>query len=72
MKVNLYFNYIKVKTVRIKEGSDWNHPYKVAIWFKKKQFSYNRAVVILKPIKLLKSDDKGIDIETRIYEGADV
>ena len=72
MKVRLYFNFIKVKTVRIKEGVDWNQVYRVTVWGKKKMFGYHRAEVVLKPVKLLRSEDDGIDIETRIYEGADV
>ena len=72
MKVRLYFNHIKVKTVKIKESTEWNKVYRVKVFGKKRLFGYHIVEVVLKPVKLLRSEDDGIDIETRIYEGADV
>lgn len=72
MRVNLYFNFIKVKSLRIKEMDDWKKDYKVTIWFKKRFFGANKVTVVLRPIKLLHSTDKCLDIEARIYEGADI
>lgn len=72
MKVNLYFNFIKVKSVKIKDVDKWKEDYKVTIWFKKRFFGSNKVTVILRPVKLLHSTDKCLDIEARIYEGADI
>jgi len=36
MKVHLYYNSTKVKSVRIKKGADWKQDYKVTIFGKKK------------------------------------
>lgn len=72
MLINLYFNFIKVKTVWIKNVDDWKKDYKVTVWFKKRFFGSNKVTVVLRPVKLLHSTDKCLDIETRIYEGANI
>ena len=72
MLINLYFNFIKVKTVWIKNVDDWKKDYKVTVWFKKRFFGSNKVTVVLRPVKLLHSTDKCLDIETRIYEGASI
>lgn len=70
MKVNLYFNFVKVKTVRIKKDEEWNKDYVVTIWNKKRFFGGIKETVVLRPIKLLHSSDKSLDILTVLYEGA--
>lgn len=72
MKVNLYFNFIKVKSVRIKDVDKWKEDYKVTIWFKKRFFGANKVTIVLRPVRLLHSTEKSLDIEARIYEGADI
>lgn len=72
MKVNLYFNFIKVKSLTIKDVDKWKQDYKVTIWFQKRFFGANKVTVVLRPVKLLHSTDKCLDIETRIYEGAEI
>ena len=74
MKVNLYFNFIKVKSIRIKDKDidKWKEDHKVTIWFQKRFFGANKVTVVLRPVKLLHSTDKCLDIETRIYEGANI
>ena len=70
MKINLYFNFIKVKTVRIKKDADWRDDYVVTIWNKKRFFGGFRETVVLRPVKLLHSSDKALDVLTVLYEGA--
>jgi hypothetical protein len=71
MKVNLYFNFIKVKTVKIKD-EDWKKDYVVTIWNKKKLFGYFKTTVVLRPVKLLHSTEKSLDVLTVLYEGAEI
>lgn len=70
MKVNLYFNFIKVKTVRIKKDEDWRQDYVVTIWNKKRFFGGFKETVVLRPVKLLHSTDNTLDVLTVLYEGA--
>ena len=70
MKVNLYFNFVKVKTVRIKKDEDWRKEYVVTIWNKKRFFGGFRETVVLRPVKLLHSTDNTLDVLTVLYEGA--
>lgn len=70
MKVNLYFNFVKVKTVRIKKDADWRDDYRVTIWNKKRFFGGFRETVVLRPVKLLHTDNKSLDVLTVLYEGA--
>lgn len=72
MKINLYFNFIKVKSLRIKDIDKWKEDYKVTIWFKKRFFGANKVTVVLRPVKLLHSTEKELDILTILYEGADI
>lgn len=71
MKINLYFNFIKVKTVKIKD-EDWKKDYVVTIWNKKKLFGYFKTTVVLRPVKLLHSTEKSLDVLTVLYEGAEI
>lgn len=70
MKVNLYFNFVKVKTVRIKKDEDWRQDYVVTIWNKKRFFGGFKETVVLRPVKLLHSTDNTLDVLTVLYEGA--
>lgn len=72
MKVHLYYNSTKVKTVRIKEGTDWKQDYKVTIIGKKRYFGANIITLILRPVKLLRSTDKSLDLNCIVYEGAEI
>ena len=72
MKINLYFNFVKVKTVRIKEDEDWKKDYAVTIWNKKRFFGGIKETVVLRPVKLLHSTEKSLDVLTVLYEGADI
>lgn len=70
MKINLYFNFIKVKTIRIKRSEDWRQDYRVTIWNKKRFFGGFKETVVLRPVKLLHTTDKCLDVLTVLYEGA--
>lgn len=72
MKINLYFNSTKVKTVRIKEGTEWNRDYKVTIIGHKRYFGANIITLILRPTRLLNSTDKCLDLNCIVYEGAEL
>ena len=72
MKVHLYYNSTKVKTVRIKDNEIWNKNYKVTIIGKKRYFGANIITLILKPVKLLRSTDASLDLNCIVYEGADI
>ena len=72
MKVHLYFNSTKVKTVRIKETSEWKKDYKVTIIGKKRYFGSNFITLILRPVRLLHSTEKSLDLNCIVYEGAEI
>lgn len=72
MKINLYFNFVKVKTVKIKKDEDWKKDYAVTIWNKKRFFGGFKEKVVLRPIKLLHSTDKCLDLLTVLYEGVEI
>ena len=72
MKVHLYYNSTKVKTVRIKKGADWNHNYKVTIIGHKRYFGSNVVTLILKPETVLYSSDKSLDLNCSVYKGAEI
>lgn len=69
MKINLYYNSVKVKSVRIKNTDDWKKDYKVTLWFQKKYFGANKVTLILRPIRLLASTDKEYDLDCQVYTG---
>lgn len=69
MKINLYYNSVKVKTVKIKDNEEWKKDYKVTIWFNKKYFGANKVTLILRPIRLLASSDKEYDLDCQVYTG---
>lgn len=70
MKVNLYYNKVKVKSVRIKGAFERN--YKVTIWNHKKLFGLFKITTYLKPIKILDLKEKEVDLDCIIYEGVPI
>lgn len=72
MKIHLYYNSTKVKTVRIKNGAEWKQDYKVTIIGHKRYFGANIITLILRPVKLLKSTEKSLDLNCIVYEGAEI
>ena len=60
-RLYLYYNGILVKKVRIHEAEAPSHnSYVVRIWGKKNIFGSNIATVILRPVELLKNDEKNL------------
>lgn len=58
-KLYLYYNGILVKKLRIKaDEAPAENTYVVNVYFKKKLFGSNKVNVILKPIRILKNDEK--------------
>lgn len=72
MKVHLYYNSTKVKSVRIKKGTDWNQDYKVTIFGKKRYFGANIITLILRPQRVLHSTEKNLDLNCIVYEGVEI
>ena len=60
-KLYLYYNGMLVKKVRIHEQEAPSHnSYVVRVWGKKNIFGSNKVTVILRPVELLKNDDKNL------------
>lgn len=58
-KLYLYYNGVLIKKVRINENeAPAENSYVVRTYFKKKIFGSNTANVIVKPVRLLKNDEK--------------
>lgn len=72
MKIHLYYNSTKVKTVRIQKGTDWKRDYKVTIIGQKRYFGANIITLILRPVRVLNSSDKSLDLNCIVYEGAEI
>ncbi len=72
-KLYLYYNGVLVKKLRIDENeAPRENSYAINVWFKKQIFKNNLAGVIVRPIRLLKNDEKrrrtywGTTLETGI------
>lgn len=58
-KLYLYYSGILIKIIRIKEQeAPKDNSYSVNVYFKKRLFGSNKAGVIVRPIRLLKNDEK--------------
>lgn len=72
-KLYLYYNGVLIKRLKIDETeAPAENSYVINVWFKKQLFKNNLASVIVRPIRLLKNDDKkrktywGTTLETGI------
>lgn len=55
----LYFDGILIKKVKINEDeAPRENNYAVTVWFKKQIFKNNRVNVVVRPVVLLKNDEK--------------
>lgn len=75
MKVNLFVNTRKVKSVRIKNVTNImneciKRDYKVTIIGHKDMFGKHIVTTILRPTHLLNNPDKEVDLNCKIYGGA--
>ena len=69
----LYYNGVLIKKLKINENeAPGENNYSVNVWFKKELFRSNKVNIIVKPIRLLKNDEKkrrtywGTTLETGI------
>lgn len=72
-KLYLYYNGILIKKIRIKEDEEPSkNSYAVRVFFKRQLFKNIVASVVVRPIRLLKNDEKkrktywGVTMETGI------
>lgn len=75
MKVNLFINSRKVKSVRIKNVTNImneciKRDYKVTIIGHKDMFGKHIVTTILRPTRLLNNPGKEVDLNCEIYGGA--
>jgi hypothetical protein len=69
----LYYNGVRIKKLKIDENeAPAENSYVINVWFKKQLFKNNIAGVIVRPVRLLKNDEKrrktywGTTLETGI------
>ena len=77
MKVNLYINTRKVKTVKVKKFNNWNdiikRDYKVTIIGHKETFRTFIVTTVLRPVSLLMDpSNKEVDLNCIVYGGANI
>ena len=70
MKINLFYNNIYIKSVRIKNTESYERIYKIHIIGKRKTFGLNNITIWLQPTRVINISDKEIDLNCTIYEGA--
>ena len=77
MKVNLYINTRKVKTIRVKKPDNWNSiikkDYKVTIIGHKDMFNKFIVTTYLRPVTLLADPtEKEVNLNCIVYGGANI
>ena len=73
IKVNLYIDGMCVKSVKRPEGSKFTHEiYKVWIIGHKDIFNKHIAKMSLKPMQIIDTDDKSIDLNCVVYGGVNI
>ena len=72
-KLHLYYNGVRIKTIRIDENeAPAEHSYVINVWFKKHLFGNIVSGVVVRPVRLLKNDQDhkrtywGVTMETGI------
>lgn len=62
----LYYNGIQIKKLKIDENeAPGENSYEINVYFKKQLFGSNKVNIIVKPVRLLKNDEK----EKKTYWG---
>ena len=57
-KLHLYYNGVKIKTLRIDENEEpAKNTYVIRVWFKKFLFGNIVSGVVVKPVRILKNDE---------------
>lgn len=77
MKVNLYINSRKVKTVKVKKVDNWDNvlrkDYKVTLFNQKDIFNKFIVTTYLRPVALLSDPtDKEVNLNCIVYGGANI
>lgn len=58
-KLYMYYNGIHIKTVKINENTAPNEIVKpINVYFKKQLFANNKVGIIVRPVKIIKNDEK--------------
>lgn len=58
-KMYLYYNGIHIKTIKIDENTaPKENSYPITVWFRKQLFASNKVGIIVRPVKIIKNDEK--------------
>ena len=58
-KMYLYYNGIHIKTIKINENTaPKENSYPITVWFRKQLFASNKVGIIVRPVKIIKNDEK--------------
>lgn len=58
-KLYMYYNGIHIKTVKINEhAAPTNISMPINVWFKKQLFANNKVGIIVRPVRIIKNDEK--------------
>lgn len=58
-KLYLYYNSIHIKTIKIKENTAPNElTIPITVWFKKQLFANNKVGIIVRPVRIIKNNEK--------------
>lgn len=58
-KLYMYYNGIHIKTIKINENTAPNEIVKpINVYFKKQLFANNKVGIIVRPVKIIKNDEK--------------
>ena len=74
-KLYLYLNGVCIKKIRINVNeAQKDHVYVINVWFKKQLFNSNKVKVIVRPTKLIYTDEKKKEThwEFKYEEGTDI
>lgn len=74
-KLYLYYNSIHIKTIKIKENTAPKEIVKpINVYFKKQLFANNKVGIIIRPVRIIKNDEKNKKTywEVILEQGVDV
>lgn len=74
-KLYLYFNGIHIKTLKISEDTAPNEmTYPINVWFRKQLFGNNKVNIIVRPVKIIKNDEKNKKTywEVKLEQGVEI
>ena len=74
-KLYLYLNGVCIKKIKIKrDEAPKDHVYSINVWFKKQFFNSNKVKIIVRPTRLIYTDEKKKEThwEFKYEEGIDI